>query len=295
MSDRTQIAIDYQNRVITFNDDFASVTTYFHPETTKYEVSVIFNNDAYFRKSIYEYRINSNTVSVQERLLERSDEPPLKYLVKDGVVLEPETSGGKRMLGQRLREELEKEVEWHDLHLPGAAVVFYYILSLHTDIVPIEETRKIVRKSEQKIRSALMQIKEYLATNDKTGLEIIDYEDATSLWYSKDDGLSEKEKENRLIYVDSLYGILFDEKSKSFCGISLYEFRASKDNLERIALVLDEKPVNNPVHVKSKNNHGWSWAVVIVLSLLAMYWGVWTAIGVFILGAIIISLIKKEN
>ena len=34
------------------------------------------------------------------------------------------------------------------------------------------------------------------------------------------------------------------------------------------------------------------WIIVIILSIVALYWGIWTAIGVFILGSIIISIIK---
>ncbi len=35
------------------------------------------------------------------------------------------------------------------------------------------------------------------------------------------------------------------------------------------------------------------WLIVIALSVIALYWGIWTAIGVFILGVIIISLLSK--
>ena len=34
------------------------------------------------------------------------------------------------------------------------------------------------------------------------------------------------------------------------------------------------------------------WIIVIILSIVALSWGIWTAIGVFILGSIIISIIK---
>lgn len=38
----------------------------------------------------------------------------------------------------------------------------------------------------------------------------------------------------------------------------------------------------------------WKWVIVIILSIIALSGSVWTAIGVFILGTIIINLISKN-
>jgi|GEM_PF-3651433 len=35
------------------------------------------------------------------------------------------------------------------------------------------------------------------------------------------------------------------------------------------------------------------WIIVIILSIVALSWGIWTAIGVFILGSIIIGIINS--
>lgn len=42
-----------------------------------------------------------------------------------------------------------------------------------------------------------------------------------------------------------------------------------------------------------ERNNSWKWGVVIVLSIIALSGGIWTAIGVFILGVIIINILSK--
>ncbi len=36
------------------------------------------------------------------------------------------------------------------------------------------------------------------------------------------------------------------------------------------------------------------WIIVIILSIVALSWGIWTAIGVFIFGSMIISIIIDD-
>lgn len=40
-------------------------------------------------------------------------------------------------------------------------------------------------------------------------------------------------------------------------------------------------------------SNSWKWVIVVVLTIVALSWGIWTAIGVFILGVIIMNVLSK--
>lgn len=56
----------------------------------------------------------------------------------------------------------------------------------------------------------------------------------------------------------------------------------------------EEKEKVNETGATTKKSNKTKWIVVIALSIIALSWGIWTAIGVFILGSIIISIIGKS-
>ena len=95
--------------------------------------------------------------------------------------------------------------------------------------------------------------------------------------------------------AQDFYKPLFDEKSSDYCGIPQYEFEASSEILEHIDKLLNTKPAP-PVAQDHKTTAGkhnsMKWVTVIILSIIALSWGIWTAIGVFILGSIIINIFK---
>ena len=74
-----------------------------------------------------------------------------------------------------------------------------------------------------------------------------------------------------------------DEKYCQKCGNRLGG-QETKDDFTQFKNVLKD--------IKRKPK--WKWIIVIVLSIIALSGSVWTAIGVFILGIIIINLISKN-
>jgi hypothetical protein len=57
----------------------------------------------------------------------------------------------------------------------------------------------------------------------------------------------------------------------------------------------EEKTKTNEGGVTTKKGNKTKWVVVIGLSIVALSWGIWTAIGVFILGLIIIGVISNKD
>lgn len=92
------------------------------------------------------------------------------------------------------------------------------------------------------------------------------------LKYSNEANKIEEELgEKRLKLAEKLFG-----KAEDYMGLS----KDKKDTAQTV-----------PV---SKSGNGIKWIVVIVLSIIALSGGVWTAIGVFVLGAIIISILSGK-
>lgn len=56
-----------------------------------------------------------------------------------------------------------------------------------------------------------------------------------------------------------------------------------------------EKGVTAPVQAVKKGGNKMKWIIVIALTVVALYWGIWTAIGVFVLGIIIISILSGNK
>lgn len=86
-------------------------------------------------------------------------------------------------------------------------------------------------------------------------------------------------------------------KSKDYVGISHDEFYGGSRTVQKLEYLLDdsnyEKNEEETSVEKSVGGNINKWIVLILLSIVALSWGIWTAIGVFILGAIMINLLKS--
>lgn len=312
---KTLEIFDEENSIVV--DDKYDVTTYeILPEAKKFTIESSIKEDCFFNHLTYEYKISSAPVELQIRLLEKSSEPPPdQYEVRDGVVLESEIlkdkSKGFLKMAQERISELKKEVEWNKVEILGNYEVNLYILSKHPEIISNEEYRKFLRKSIERIKAGVLKVEEAVK-RDTHGLEISKSEYGKSIWYPNTEAerkemneyydLPEEKREKtgyakKLEYIEKFNDSLFTESSSKYVGIQKYEFSSSDELIEYIEKVLDNKHITKvnkvgAVHKKDTSSKI-KWTIVIVLSIIALSWGIWTAIGVFILGVIIISILSK--
>ena len=98
-------------------------------------------------------------------------------------------------------------------------------------------------------------------------------------------------------YAEKFNDFLFKEDSPKYVGISEYEFKTSIELLEYIEKLLDKKETTTAKKEGNQNlnktGNKIKWAIVIVLSIIALSGGIWTAIGVFVLGTIIINTLSN--
>lgn len=312
---KTVDIFDEENSIVV-DDQYDTTTFDFYPENKKFKISMSVKDDCYYNDAIVEYRISTNPVEMYMRTLESSHEPPLEYSIKDGVVLESEIIKDKEGWflenAKKRISDLKKEVEWSKVPLPGQYEVNLFLLSKHPEILSKEDYRKFLRQSVEKIKIGISKVEEAVK-KDTNGLEIYTSESGINVWYQPPNKLEEKEieeywklpEEKRLEsnygkkfeYAEKFNDSLFKEDSPKYIGISEYELRNSTDLLNYIEKLLENK-------ISSTNKEGsfadtkdggnrTKWITVIILSIIALSWGVWTAIGVFILGSIIINIMSK--
>jgi hypothetical protein len=238
----TEIEIyDDDDKSISFSDEHSHTTIDFHPETKQFVSRLGLMDDMYYRNETYEYKISTHPVGVMARLLERTDEPPKEYFVRDSVVLES-AFANKPML-EDLAKDLRKEVEWHSLDIAHDFATIFFILSLHPEIIPEDEYRKFLRQTEEQIKIGLMKIEKFLKANDTTGLAIFEGEYGRQLWNPDIEGIPyedlEKKARHREEHVEKP---LFDKTSPDYCGISQGEFRGSAEILKQVEYFLNKKP-----------------------------------------------------
>lgn len=303
---------------VVIDDEFSTNTWTLSMQSKKLTLSSSIKNDCFFNSQIYEYKISNDPVGLTMRLLEASSEPPKEFSVKDGVVLETEIISGKEdyflKIARDRVNELKKSVEWNKVDLFGNYEVNLYLLSKHPEIISKEDYRKFLRYSVERIKMGVLKVEE-VVKNDVHDLELSNGEYGKYISYCESEAekiereehwklkLSNEKKIDsnygkKLEYIEKLNGSLFKDDSQKFVGVSDYEFRYSNELVEYIEKVLDNKQdISNKNKVdtfKSKDSgNKIKWFVVIILSIIALSLGVWTAVGVFILGAIIINLLTK--
>lgn len=285
--------IDEENSIIIDNQ-YDTTDFTFYPEDKKFYVGRSVKDDCFFSNQIIEYKISTDPIEIQMRTLESSSEPPKEYSIKDGVVLESELKKEKMLafFPDRVKN-LKKDVEWNAVPLLGGyCEVNLYILSKHPEIISKENYRKFLRQTEERIKIGLSKIEKYLKENKKSGLKVIDGEYGRTIMYPDYKPTSEEEDKKKFNIKEEVYKNLFNEKSSNYCGLSEEEFIGSLETLEYLDKILNKKEVfSAPIEKEEHKGNNAKWIAVIVISLVALYWGIWTAIGVFILGNIIVALL----
>jgi len=232
---------------LSFDNEHADFTIEVYPELKTYQSRMSLKDDCYYRTQKFEYRIKTNPIKLETRLIERVDEPPERYCVKDGVVLESDILAERGDLISSITKEfitdLKKKVVWHEEWVGDP--VSMYILSKHPDIISSDDYRRYLRQLSEKIRSATQKVEKFLES-ESTGLKVTDeYEGSgRTVWYPrvKQDAMSDEESKKAIEHAKKVRERLFDEKSKDYVEISEGEFNSSKEILEHIETFLDKKP-----------------------------------------------------
>jgi len=257
--------------LLCFSDDHTK--TYIDIDSAKKEfhVNMHYIDDAYSHEQKYKYKINSDPVEVLIRLYERTSMPPFHYLVRDGVVLKSEIlKDSSEFMRNNLIDELVKEVEWHAMNY-GA--LFFYILSKHPEILATDDFRKFLRQMEEKFKQGLEKCKDFLSEKDNTGLQIIDGRYGRIIWYENIDSLSDEERERRNKNVEkNIYQILFNKKSKNYCGLTKEEFETSGRLLNEIDYFLNKKQhkVTHRVTTEKNKSNCLSWFIIIIFLFILL-------------------------
>lgn len=303
---------------IVIDDEYDEITWSIEKEAKKLMFRASVKNDCFYKYQTFEYKISSDPIKLSIRLLEDSSEPPKKYSVKDGVVLESEILKDKEDFLLKMNQDriidLKKSVDWNKVEILGNYEVNLYLLSKHPEIIPKEDYRKFLRQTIERIKAGNLKIEE-IVKKDTSQLKILEGEYGKYIWYPESESdkserekywkLSDSEKDSseygrKLNYIETLNESIFKDTSQKYVGISDYEFRNSDEIINYLEKVLDNKHLttdganaeaSSVIH-KTSNNKS-KWLVIIILSIIALSLGVWTAIGVFILGAIIINLLSK--
>ncbi len=275
------------DNTLSFGDKYADFTIDVYPESKTYQSRMRLKDDVYYRTEQFEYRIKTDPLKVETRLIERVDEPPERYCVKDGVVLESdilkERGDFMTSMTKEFIDGLKKEIEWHEDWVGNP--VSMYILSKHPEIITPEDYRRYLRQLSERIKNATLKVEKILES-DKTGLQVTDeYEGSgRTIWYpkAKQDAMSKEETENAIEHQKKVQERLFEEKSKEYVGISEGEFRSGKEILERVEVFLNKKP-------GAKKQEGQKVSFGVKLGAFLIQW-VWLFVAVSV-GLWLISLV----
>lgn len=303
MKKRKNIEICEDDSMI-IDDEFCIMNFYFYPEEKQFTINTSIKDDCFFIKQEFEYKISKNPIEIYIRVLECSSEPPLKYTIKDGVVLESIINNPIKI------EELKKDVEWHKISVSAGYEVCFYILSKHPEIISKIEYRKFLRESAEKIKLGIKKMEEIIKKNT-LGLKINIDEYGQKYIYNPSIKSSRKERieycelseekrkkskyGKKIKHVEDFKESLFKENSSKYVGISEDEFRNSTELLKYIENLLEEKNISTEKNkiITTKNSYNKMRWIVILISVLALYKNILTAIIVFIIGNLVISIISE--
>ncbi len=241
--DEGENTLSLDNKDVDFTFDI-------YPESKTYQSRMSMKEDVYYRTQQYEYRIKTDPIKVEIRLTERVDEPPERYCVKDGVVLESDILAERKEMAmssmtKEFIADLKKDVEWHEEWVGDPVAM--YILSKHPEIIPADDYRRHLRQLSEKIKTATLKVEKALES-DPTGLQVTDeYEGSgRTIWYprAKQDTMSDEESNKAIEHAKKVRERLFNEKSKDYVGISEGEFNSSEQILKYIEVFLNKKPTS---------------------------------------------------
>lgn len=307
-----KVEIFDEEQSIVIDTDFDTTDFTFYPEEKKFNFKQSIKNDCFYNNETIEYKISINPIEIYMRTLESSHEPPLKYSIKDGVVLESEITKGNNtyLSGERILS-LKNKVEWRKIEILESYEVNLYLLSQHPEIINEGEYRRFLRQSVERIKVGVFKAEEAVK-NNKNGLIINTGEYGKQIWFPDNEAekkemdiyifLPEKDQDKSEVgkkykYALDFINSLFTKDSLKYVGISNGEFASSGKLVEYLEKLLDKEDifVAKKEEGKTPNNslNNMKWIIVAVLSIIALSGGIWTAIGVFILGTIVINIIKK--
>lgn len=258
LKEKIEIFEDEGENTLCIDNKYADFTIDVYPESKTYRSRMCLKDDIYYRTEQFEYRIKTDPFQVETRLIKRMDEPPERYCVKDGIVLESDILADRKELAsmssmtKEFIDGLKKEVVWHKEWVDNISM---YILSKHPEIISLEDYRRHLRHLSEKIKSATLKVKKALES-DEIDFQITDewIESGRTIWCSKSkqETMSEEEIKNAIEHKKKLRTKFFDEKSKEYVGISEDEFRSSIDILTNIETFLNKKSVSIKKEVGSK-------------------------------------------
>ncbi len=266
------------DHTLSLDNEHADFTIDVDPASKTYHSRMRLKDDVYYRTQRYEYRITTDPIKVETRLVERKDEPPERYCVKDGVVLESDilAERGDRMTGmtQEFIDDLKKEVEWHTDWVGDPVAM--YILSLHPELISADDFRRYLRQLSEKIKSSTQKIEKALES-DETGLVVTDeYEmSGRTIWYplAKQEKMSEEESNKAIEHAEKVKKRLFDKNSKEYVGISEDEFRGGAQILKTVDIFLNKKDAPTKKETRASVSFGakagafifqWIWLFFVV-------------------------------
>jgi hypothetical protein len=130
---KIEILEEDADNTLSFGDKYSDVWIDVYPKSKTYQSRMSLKDDVYYRTEKFEYRIQTNPLKVETRLTERVDEPPERYRIKDGVVLESDILIDKKEESRLFQSEkkefidgLKKEVEWHECWVGDPVSVYVY-------------------------------------------------------------------------------------------------------------------------------------------------------------------------
>jgi len=279
---KKEVEIFDEENSIVIDDEHTTDTFDFYPAEKKFKVSSSIKDDVFYNNSIIEYKISDDPIELKMRTIELSHEPPMEYSIKDGVVLESEIKKKDFVMPDRI-ENLKKQIDWSKIPIFGNYEVNLYILSKHPEIISIDEYRKFLRQSLERIKDGVSKVKE-MVKKDAHGLEIHTGDYGMSIWYPDNESEKKeseaywdlpKEKQDsspygkKLKYVEDFNELLFNEKSSNYAGISEDEFRSNNEIVEYIQKLLDKKdePAKKEVEPKISKTKGFIISLLITLIL----------------------------
>lgn len=265
-----------ENKLILDNN-YARLTIYVDPESKTFTSKMCMKADVYSRNEEFEYKIETDPINVIIRLVERVDDPPEEWKVRNGVVLESEILKNNKFLGNRFVEDLKKEVVWHNDQTNSP--IFMYILSKHPDLISPRDYQYHLRQLSEKIKSANQKVEQAVKLL-KSDLQIIDSEYGQAIGCSNEilEKLTDKEIEELEEHTTELKKSLFEKNSERYVGISESEFQASKDILKNTEIFLNRRTVSEGISIsKKKVFHGieffafmiqWLWLFIVISAIL---------------------------
>lgn len=251
---KKEVDIFDEENTIILDDEFSIDTFHIFPSEKKFKINSSVKDDVFYSETVVEYKISDDPIELTMRTVERSNEPPKEYSIKDGVVLESEINEAHFVFPDRIKN-LKKQVVWSKIPILGNYEVNLYILSKHPEIISKDKYRKLLRQSIERIKMGVSKVRKAVE-RDEHGLQIHTDNYEMIIWYP----FNELEEEENKMYWDlpeekriqSTYGkkikhaetfkaLLFDEASSDYIGITENEFKSSDQIVEYMQKLLDNK------------------------------------------------------